>query len=31
MAFELEPFGDILPEPTTRDGNDDGAGSLSPL
>ncbi|XP_059453368.1 uncharacterized protein LOC132183915 isoform X2 [Corylus avellana] len=31
MAFELEPFGDILPEPTTRDSNDDGAGSLSPL
>ena len=31
MAFELEPFGDILPESTTRDSNDDGAGSLSPL
>ena len=31
MAFELELFGDIFPEPTTKDSNDDGAGSLSPL
>ncbi|XP_062176701.1 uncharacterized protein LOC133881710 isoform X4 [Alnus glutinosa] len=31
MGFELEPFGDVLPEAATRDSNNDGGGSLSPL
>jgi hypothetical protein len=31
MGFELEPFGDILPEAATRDRNNDGGGSFSPL